>query len=184
MRKYLGLLVVVGLVAGASVAHAATVTLVRGGAAIGTYEQTSADGCEITTGEIAVLEAKQGGELANGLYVTAMRENICTGAGAGWAGYVEGDFDVVGLFFARFTGTAVIESYSGAAPLTFELDLRWFGTGPVSRDHGFFRDETTIDFSFSGSRAAITVGSFTIDGVPATVTSASIVRQTSGHIVR
>src|SRR5690242_19585508 len=116
MRKRMAALaLLVGLVLGGR-AGAAELTLVRGGAALATYQQTSADGCVSIHGEIAVVEATRGGELANGLYVTAIREDSCTpDNGNGYAGYAEGSFQVVGLQLGHFAGTAVIPSYSGAA---------------------------------------------------------------------
>jgi hypothetical protein len=180
------LMAMVVLAAGAGTAQAVEVTIVSGGAALGSYEQTSADGCVRTWGDIAVVEAKHGnGDLANGLYVTGMRQNHCTDDnGAGYAGFFEGRFDVFALLWGHFAGTVVVESYSGGAPLTFDLDLSWLGTGKVSRSHDVFDDGSAINFTFDASRAAITRGRFTIDGAPASVTTATLALQASGQIVR
>jgi hypothetical protein len=167
------------------VASAAEVTVVRGGAALATFHQTSSDGCLLIDGEIVVVEARRGGGLANGLYVTGTRVDVCAGDnGNGYAGFAEGSFDVVGLARGYFAGPAVVESYSGGPPLTFELDLSWLGQGAVTQTHDVFRDGDIIEFSFTATRDARTVGGFTIDGEEAEVTAAWLLAGTSGRIVR
>jgi hypothetical protein len=184
MRTLSAFMAVVGILSSAQ-ADAATVTLIRGGAALATFTQTSSDGCIVINGELAVVEARRGGELASGLYVTATREDVCTpDNGNGYAGFAEGRFDVAGLLFGRFAGTVVVESYSGGPPLTFELDLWWLGSGPISFVRDVFRDGNTINFSFGASRNAITRGTFEIDGAAATVSSATLASQASGSITR
>jgi len=166
----------------AAAADPPQVALVAGGGALGTFDLVTDGGCLHTFGEVAVVEAQVGGELADGLYVTGMQENTCTGAGNGFAGYAEGSFRVVGLVFATFTGTLVAPSYSGGDPVTFEVDLLWLGHGPTSRDGGVFRDENHISFSFTRRRAAATIGTFTVDGMPTALTGASLLRETSGEV--
>src|SRR5690349_9977651 len=127
--------------AGGGLARATELTLVAGAAAMGTYSQTSSDGCIVIAGEIVVVEAKRGGELANGLYVTGTRQDLCKpDNGNGYAGFAEGKFTVVPLALGHYAGTAVIASYSGGPPLTFELDLWWLGKGKATRSHDVFRD--------------------------------------------
>lgn len=185
MHSLLGVTVVAGLVAGAGVADAAEVTIVQGGGALATYEHLSDDGCVLTYGEIAVVKARHGGELADGLYVTGVRDDLCDDAeGWGYAGFAEGSLTVVDLLYARFKGNATIESYNGGEPFRINLDLHWIGTGPVTWDAGEFHDDTMIDFNFSASRNATTSGRFKIDGDSASVTSATLISQASGHIVR
>src|SRR3954468_8559336 len=96
-------------------AHAAPqVAIVLGSGAVAQFDQTSADGCTHTFGELAVLQATQGGELANGLYVTGMQEDLCNGTfGNGFAGYATGAFYVIPLLSARYVGSLVAPSYSG-----------------------------------------------------------------------
>jgi hypothetical protein len=185
MRALSSILALFSVVSVSHLASAATVTVVSGGAALASFSQTSADGCIVIHGELAVVEATRGGELASGLYVTATREDSCTpDNGNGYAGFAEGRFDVVGLLFGRFAGTVVVDSYSGGPPLTVELDLWWLGKGAITPTHEVYRDGDGINFSFSASRNAITRGSFTVDGAPATVESATLAAQASGTVSR
>ncbi len=183
MRRVTMLIAAMVVLAGAraSVAQAA-VALVRGGAALATFERISADGCQIVSGELAVLEARTASENANGLYVVGVQEDICLGTGSGFAGYATGQFDVVGLLYARFRGSLVAESYSGGPPVTIELDLHWFGSGEVTRERSFFRDESQIAFTFSARRNAVTVGQFDVDGEAMPLTSATLARETNGQV--
>jgi hypothetical protein len=185
MRAYLCVPLLAGLVATGEVADAAEISIIQGGGALAMYEHLSDDGCVLTYGEIAVVKTRRGGELADGLYVTGVRDDLCDDAeGWGYAGFVEGQVTMFDLVYARFQGSGTIESYNSGEPFSIQLDLRWFGTGPITWDAGHFNDETTIDFSFAGSRSANTTGVFRIDGDAASVVSASLVSQTSGHIVR
>jgi hypothetical protein len=165
-------------------AHAAPqVAIVLGSGAVAQFDQTSADGCTHTFGELAVLQATKGGELANGLYVTGMQEDLCHGTfGNGFAGYATGAFYVIPLLSARYVGALVAPSYSGGADVTLELDLRWTGTGAVTKQGGAFRDAGQISFDWSRSRAAKTGGTFLLDGEPATVTSASLIFEARGSV--
>ncbi|MBA3460815.1 MAG: hypothetical protein H0T46_12680 [Deltaproteobacteria bacterium] len=161
-----------------------SVSLVSGGAAIASFEQVSDDGCVTTFGDVAVVNARFGGELADGVYVTGMQEDTCAGTGNGFAGFAPGSFTVIGLSYARYQGELVVDSYSGGPSVTLDLDLRWFGQGVVHREKSWFRDDYVIEFSYSAYRNATTVGTFTLDGEPVTVTSARIGSQASGTILR
>lgn len=173
------------VVAGSSSAGAAEVSIVSGSVALATWHQASADGCVVTSGEIAVVQTVSGGDLEPGLYVTAMRENSCTGEGlGGWAGLADGAFVVVPLLWGHYSGTAVIDSYSGAEPLTIALDLSWTGHGKITHQRDVYHDGSTISFQFEASRAATTRGTFRINGAAATVDSATLGAQASGQIVR
>lgn len=163
---------------------APTVALVSGGAAVASFEQVSDDGCVTTVGEIAVVNARFGGELADGIYVTGSQEDTCAGTGNGFAGFAEGSFTVLGLSYARYRGELVVDSYSGGPSVTLDIDLRWFGRGVVHPERSWFHDENVIEFSYSAYRDATTSGTFTVDGEPATITSARIGRQASGTISR
>ena len=185
MRTLSCLLAAATLTLAARDAGAADVSIVAGSVALATFHQTSADGCIAIDGELAVVQATRGGELADGLYVTATRQGSCTpDNGNGYAAFSEGRFYVVPLVAGRFTGTVTVSSYSGGPPLTLDLDLRWLGTGKVTRNHNVYRDGSTINFSFDASRAATTRGRFTIDGAPATVTSATLAAEASGTVTR
>lgn len=157
-------------------------TVTIGGGALAEFSQTSADGCVITFGSIAAVQARRGDELADGLYVTGMQEDVCAGTGNGFAGFEPLSVAVHGLASAHVQGTVVAPSYSGGAPATFELNLHFAGYDAITRQHGFYHDGSTIDFSFNRSRAAQISGTFTLDGEDMTVTSASLVQETSGTI--
>lgn len=157
-------------------------TVKIGGGALAEFSQTSADGCVITFGSIAAVQARRGDELADGLYVTGMQEDVCAGTGNGFAGFEPLSVAVHGLASAHVQGTVVAPSYSGGAPATFELNLHFAGYDAITRQHGFYHDGSTIAFSFNRSRAAQISGTFTLDGEDMTVTSASLVQETSGTI--
>jgi hypothetical protein len=160
----------------------AQTTVISGGAAFANFATASDDGCETTEGEVFVVEAHTEFHLANGLYVSGFRHNVCTGEMNGYGGYAEGSFEVFGLIFAHFQGTIVADSFSGSAPITLEVDLWWLGTGKATRENGVYADGPAINFSFKGERAATTLGSFSVDGEVASVTAARLVRETSGQI--
>lgn len=166
----------------AAAADPPQVALVAGGGALGTFDLVTDGGCLHTFGEVAVVEAQVGGELADGLYVTGMQENTCTGAGNGFAGFTEGNSAVLGLVFASVTATLVAPSYSGGPPVTLEVDLRWLGRGRVTRDGGVFQDGDHISFSFTRRRSALTFGDLVIDGAPAEISMPTLVSETSGQI--
>lgn len=157
-------------------------TVTIGGGALAEFSQTSADGCVITFGSIAAVQARRGDELADGLYVTGMQEDVCAGTGNGFAGFEPLSVAVHGLASAHVQGTVVAPSYSGGAPATFELDLHFTGYGAITRQRGFYHDGSTIAFSFNRSRAAQISGTFTLNGEDMTVMSASLVQETSGTI--
>jgi hypothetical protein len=171
----------------AAIAPAAHATpqaaIVLGSGAVGEFDQLSADGCTHTFGEIAVVQATRGAELADGLYVTGMQEDLCGGGfGNGFAGYATGQFYVIPLLSARYIGSLVAPSYSGGASVTLELDLRWTGHGAISKQGGVFHDGSQISFDWSRSRAATTKGTFLLDGEPANVTSATLVFEAHGTV--
>src|SRR5262245_29985888 len=106
--KLLATMMTLGLgLAVATDAHATPqVAIVLGSGAVADFDQVSPDGCTHTFGQIAVVQATQGAELANGLYVTGMQEDLCYGTfGNGFAGYATGAFYVLPLLSARYVGT-------------------------------------------------------------------------------
>jgi hypothetical protein len=182
MRRIMFVFLALALIPTTASAAPPTVSLVSGGAAVASFEQVSDDGCVTTFGDVAVVNARFGGELADGIYVTGMQEDTCAGTGNGFAGFAEGSFTVLGLSYARYHGELVVDSYSGGPSVTLDLDLRWYGHGAVHREKSWFRDDFVIEFSYSAYRDATTSGTFTLDGEPVTVTSARIGRQASGTI--
>jgi hypothetical protein len=180
-------LIGLALVPSSADAAPSQVNLSVGSGALATYEQVSDDGCVVTRGEIVVRASVLAGEVADGIYVTAVQENVCTGEGRGYAGYAaDGVFGVNGVRSGRYRGVVIADEYSGqgAAPLTFELDLRWTGRGPATPQNDVYDDGQTVTFTVGATRAATTAGELTIDGAAATVTSASLIHQTSGQITR
>jgi hypothetical protein len=165
-------------------ADSASVTTVSGGGAIGEFSQTSADGCVITFGSIAAVEARHGGELADGLYVTGEQEDVCAGTGNGFAGFEPLSISVNNLTSAHVQGSIVVPSYSGGAAVTVEVDLTFTGTGATSRQRDSYRDGSTISFSYGRSRAANVTGTLTLDGDAMAFDWAALVQETSGTITR
>lgn len=177
-------------VAAALVAHplaarpaGADVTLIRGGAALASFSHTSADGCVHTVGELAAVQLS-GGELPSGVYVTGSQEDVCAGTGNGFAGYSPASFTVLGLLFGRVHATVAAPSYSGGDDFTFDVDLTWLGSGPISRSHDVWDDGSAINVQWSASRAAVTVGTLVGNGLALAVDSATLAREVSGTITR
>jgi hypothetical protein len=172
---YIGVALILPTLASAN----ARAAVQSGGAAVATYEVVSDDGCVVTSGEVAVLDTREPGDNPAGVYVTATQQNTCdpNDNGRGYAGYLEtGEFGALGVVFGYARVTVIANEYSGsgAAPLTFELDLRWRGRGRITRE----REVTSDGFLFRATRKATTAGLFTVDGVAAKVTSASLVSET------
>jgi len=174
----------VALVPATAVADTPQVALVSGSGALATFDVVSADGCTHTFGELALVETLLGsGELADGLYVVGMQEDLCYGGfGNGFAGFTEADGGVLGLLFGSVDASLVAPSYSGGADVAIDVDLTWLGHGPVTRDGGVFHDDSQISFQYSRRRNAATLGTLSIDGVAATVTSATLISEVSGQV--
>lgn len=157
--------------------------IVSGNAAFASFQSASADGCQHTFGELFVLEAYTASELANGVYVSGVRDDRCTGDYNGFAGYAKGTFEVVPLVFAHYKGTLVADSYSGGAAVAVALDLWWLANGSVTHDQGVYQDGAAIDFSFNAESTTNTAGKFTLDGSAATVTASKLVNGTNGSLL-
>ena len=182
MRMAMGIVGVV-LSIGARANAAPAVAVVSGGGAIAEFEALSSDGCTRTVGELVVVHATRGGDLASGVYVVGSQDDLCNGGfGNGFAGVAPASFAVSGLGGAHVSGSFVVPSYSGGADVAIALDLAWTGTGAVSASGGAFHDGASIAIQWGRSRAATTAGTFDVDGAPATVTGATLVSETSGSI--
>ena len=179
--KIIPLLFALSVVAVPGVALAET-SFVHGAGALATFEHISDDGCVHTVGEIVLVQATRGGDLADGLYITGSQEDVCTGAGNGFASFTEGNFLVFPLVVARATRTVVAPSYSSGADITFEINLTWFGRGAISPTLDHFRDEGGASVSYNASRGAATIGFVKADGVVMPITSARLIHQASGSI--
>ena len=88
------------------------------------------------------------------------------------------------LLFAHSKVTVVADSYSdpSEAPVTFELDLWFLGTGNTTRERGVYRGDGDVTFDYKSQRTANTSGTFQIDGRRAQLTSATLMHETSGTI--
>ncbi len=159
-------------------------SVVRGDGALANIDHLSKDGCIHTVAELVLLRSSAGSELASGIYVTGSQEDVCLGTGNGFATFVDARPQVVGLRFARYQGTVVAESYSGGAPLTFEIDLTWYGKGRTTSDRNVWNDEGLVSFTYSAEREASIRGSIRADGTVMSVASAKLVRQVSGTVTR
>jgi hypothetical protein len=164
-------------------AFAAPTKIERASGAVTSYTQVSANGCVVTSGEIAIIDDAFADENPRGVYVTAIQENLCdpNDNGRGFSGYTaEGDFEVVGTSIAWLTATVVAYEYSGtgAAPLTFELDLSWKGKGTVTTDRSQSNEGGVLVLFAHTWRLATLNGSFEIDGKAATASGGQIANDT------
>jgi hypothetical protein len=157
------------------------VAVVSGDAAFADFESVSADGCEHISGQLFLIQARTEFQLANGVYVTGLVDDSCTGAEDNLTGFADGTFEIP-LLLAHHKGTVNATKMFSGAPVTVELDFWWLGSGALTPQHGVVNNGSTIDFSFSGERAATTRGRFTIDGQPATVKAAKMVTDTQGQV--
>jgi hypothetical protein len=158
------------------------ISLVSGGAVHANFDQVSADGCEHTFGEILILQSYTKFYLDNGVYITGLRDNSCTQETDAFSGYSRGTLTLLPLLLAHSTVHVVADSYSGGAPVTFDYDLSFLGTGKITRDHGVYQGDADVTFDYKSQRAASTKGKLTIDGTPASITSATLMQETSGTI--
>ncbi len=157
---------------------------VRGDGALANIDHLSKDGCIHTVAELVLLKSSAGAELASGIYVTGSQEDVCLGTGNGFATFLDARPQIVGLRYARYQGTVVAESYSGGAPLTFEIDLTWYGKGRITSDRNVWDDEGVVSFTYNAEREASIRGSVRADGVVMPVATAKLVRQVSGTVTR
>jgi hypothetical protein len=157
------------------------VAIISGDAAFADFESVSADGCQHVSGQIFVIQARTEFQLQSGLYVTGLVDDRCTGQEDNLTGFATGSFEVP-LLVAHYKGTITATRMFSGAPVAVALDFWWLGSGPVTPQNGVVRDGATIDFTFGGQRAATTRGTFTLDGAPATITSARLVTDTQGQV--
>jgi hypothetical protein len=155
--------------------------IISGDAAFADFESLSADGCQHISGQIFVVQARTDFQLANGLYVTGLVENTCTGEEDNLTGFATGTFEIP-LLLAHYKGTIMAKKMFSDAPVTVDLDFWWLGSGRVTPQPGVVTNSSTIDFSFTGERAATTRGTFTLDGEPVTIKSAKMVTDTQGQV--
>lgn len=157
------------------------IAVISGDAAFADFESVSADGCQHTSGQIFMIQARTELQLTNGLYVTGLIDNTCTGEEDNLTGFAAGTFEIP-LLLAHYKGTISAKKMFSGEPMNVDLDFWWLGSGSVTPQHGVVNDGSTIDFSFSAERAAATRGMFTLDGVPVTVKSAKLVTDTQGQV--
>ncbi|HUQ01730.1 MAG TPA: hypothetical protein VM261_04505 [Kofleriaceae bacterium] len=169
----------------APVAHAATATVVNGNGAVVLFSQVSDDGCVVTSGQLVLLKNNAGNDRPEGVLAVATQVDTCDPEdfGNGFAGLAALPFTANGLSFAHTEGTVVLDGFNGGQ-LTIDLDLTWTGTGAVSTQRSSFHGENTFDFQSSASRAAVLSGSFDVDGEPADLSDALLIRGVAGSILR
>jgi hypothetical protein len=176
------LLLAIAPAAAAAQSQIGPISLVSGGAVHANFDQTSPDGCEHTFGEILILQSYTKFYLDNGVYITGLRDNSCTGDTNAFSGYSRGTFTLAPLLLAHSTVHVVADSYSGGVPVTFDLDLWFLGTGKITRDHDVYRGDADVTFDFKSQRDATSKGKITIDGRSASITSATLMNETNGTI--
>jgi hypothetical protein len=168
-----------------SAAAATTHTVVNGNGAFVTFSQVSDDGCVVTEGQLVLLHNNAGEDRPDGVLAVATQVDTCDpdDFGNGFGGAAALPFTTSGLSSAHTAGTVVLDGFNGGQ-LTIDLDLTWTGTGSVSHQSSHFRGENTFDFSSSESRAATLSGTFDVDGAPADLSGALLIRGVAGSILR
>jgi hypothetical protein len=166
-------------------ASATTATVVNGDGAFVAFSQVSADGCVVTSGQLVVLHNNAGDDRPEGVLAVATQIDTCDpdDFGNGFGGIAALPHTTNGLSSAHTAGTVVLDGFNGGQ-LTIDLDLTWSGTGGVSTQRSSFHGENTYDFSASASRAATLSGSFDVDGAPADLSGALLIRGVAGSILR
>lgn len=162
----------------------ADASVIRGDAAMATFEHVSSDGCVHTVGELVLVDNPEGAEVAQGVYVTGSQEDVCVGSGNGFATFIPGDVQVQGLLYARYRGTFVAESYSSGEDVSFDLNLTWAGRGAITRERNVWDDAGVMSFTFTARRDARTYGYVRADGESMQITSATLVREARGTVSR
>ncbi len=166
-------------------ASAATATVVSGNGAVVEFAQISDDGCVVTTGQLVLLRNAAGADRPEGVLAVATQVDTCDpdDFGNGFGGVAALPFTANGLAAAHTAGTVVLDGWNGGQ-LTIDLDLTWTGTGRVTTQASRFRGEGTFDFQVSSSRAATLAGHLDVDGAPAELDGALLIRGVAGTILR
>ena len=166
-------------------ARATTATIVSGNGAVVEFEQISDDGCVVTSGQLVLLRNAAGADRPEGVLAVATQVDTCDpdDFGNGFGGVAALPFTASGLAAAHTAGTVVLDGWNGGQ-LTIDLDLTWTGTGRVSTQASRFRGEGTFDFQVSSSRAATLAGHLDVDGAPADLDGALLIRGVAGSILR
>lgn len=186
MRSFLFAFAVAGAVTlPAITASATTATVVNGTGAVVLFSQVSGDGCVVTSGQLVLLHNNAGEDRPEGVLAVATQVDTCDpdDFGNGFGGIAALPHTTNGLSSAHTAGTVVLDGFNGGQ-LTIDLDLTWTGTGAVSTQRSSFRGENTFDFSANASRAATLSGSFDVDGAPADLSDALLIRGVAGSILR
>lgn len=183
MRKVL--LAIAAVTLPTASALAATATVVNGNGAFVAFSHVSDDGCVVTSGQLVLLHNNAGEDRPDGVLAVATQIDTCDPEdfGNGYAGTAALPFTATGLAAAHTAGTVVLDGFNGGQ-LTLDLDLTWTGTGAVSTQRSRFRGENTFDFQASESRAATLSGGLTVDGEPAELSDAMLIRGVAGSILR
>jgi hypothetical protein len=166
-------------------ASATTVAVVNGNGAFVAFSQVSDDGCVVTSGQLVLLHNNAGEDRPEGVLAVATQVDTCDpdDFGNGFGGVAALPSTTSGLTSAHTAGTVVLDGFNGGQ-LTIDLDLTWTGTGSVSHSTSRFRGENTFDFQASESRAATLAGWLDIDGAPADLDGALLIRGVAGSVLR
>jgi hypothetical protein len=166
-------------------ACATTATVVNGDGPFVSFTQVSDDGCVVTAGQLVLLNNNAGDDRPDGVLAVATQIDTCDPEdfGNGFGGVAALPFTTSGLSSAHTAGTVVLDGFNGGQ-LTIDLDLTWTGTGAVSHESSRFRGENTFDFQSSSSRAATLSGFLDVDGAPADLSDALLIRGVAGSILR
>lgn len=156
----------------------------NGNGAFVAFSQVSDDGCVVTSGQLVLLHNNAGEDRPDGVLAVATQVDTCDpdDFGSGFGGTADLPFTASGLASAHTAGTVVLDGFNGGQ-LTLDLDLTWTGTGAVSHQSSRFHGGTTFDFSSSQSRAANLTGWLDVDGAPADLSDALLIRGVAGSIL-
>lgn len=168
-----------------SASASTTATIVNGNGAFVAFSQVSDDGCVVTTGQLVLLHNNAGNDRPEGVLAVATQIDTCdpNDFGNGFGGLAALPFTASGLASAHTAGTVVLDGFNGGQ-LTLDLDLTWTGTGAVTHQSSHFRGDNTFDFQSSESRNARLTGFLDVDGAPADLSGALLIRGVAGSILR
>jgi len=183
MRSPKFVLAVIAVLAPATASAEPWVWVHNGNAAATDFHQVSTDGCVHTSGQFGVVDSWTIGDpVYSGLVATGIVEDVCAGTSYPFFGTGDGEFLVLGTFFAHVRGSVFAGNDRGDPPLTLEIDLSWLGHGPVERGSEFIEDEDHVSLSCMRRRSAFTYGELTIDGAAASVSAGMLVGESNGVI--
>ncbi len=159
-----------------------------GGGGVVEFDHVSSDGCVHTHGQIFLGQVWNSGSAPlTSLATTGLRELRCT-TGLVYPFYGSGPPDattLAGLAFIHGRGHIHAGNDRGDPPFDMEVDLSWFGRGPVTRTGNVDSGDGWLSFVLDEARAALTAGTLSVDGTPATLLpGARLLRRSNGQLQR